>query len=93
MTRLILSALIMLVAWADMCYTLYAVHKYHLGEWNYLWKLAINRPGRFMMEFTAYHVAALVICWFTFPVELYWIVLAVRLFVNAKNIGAVRRAR
>jgi hypothetical protein len=93
MTRLAFSLLIMAAAWFDMGYTIWAVRRYHFGEWNYMWRRAIHHPVWFVVEFTAYHIAALAVCWISFPLELYWIVLAVRLFYNAKNINAVRRVR
>lgn len=91
--RLILTIVILMVSWFDMAFTIWAVRRYWLKEKNPIWIDAMCYPVRFVLKFTAYHIAALVICWFTFPLELYWIVLAVRLFVNAKNIYAVRRAR
>ena len=93
MTRPDFSLLILAAAWFDMGYTIWAVRKYHFREQNRMWNEAVYFPRTFVLRYTAYHVAALAICWFTFPLELYWIVLAARLFVNAKNIYAVRRAR
>lgn len=93
MTRLTFTLIILFVAWFDMAYTLWAVRRYHFKEQNRMWNEAVYFPRSFVLRYTAYHVAALFVCWLTFPLELYWIVLAVRLFINAKNIAAVRRAR
>ena len=92
--RLALLALILIVSWVDVGYTLYAIRRYRVAEANPLWRWAQYRPAAFWAASTAAHVAVLGALYLArMPTEPLVMVLAVRAAIVARNYMLVRKMK
>lgn len=101
-----LSVLILLVNFADVGYTLWAIRRYGadkrngpegqrgLDEWNALWRWASHEPIGFILASTGFHVIALtlLIRWHC-PAWALGTGLFVRVMVMVRNVNIVKDRR
>lgn len=89
-----LSVLILLVNFADVGYTLWAIRRYGLREWSAMWRWLSDEPVGFILASTGFHVIALTLLvrWHC-PAWVLGTGLFVRVMVMVRNVNIVRDRR